>query len=385
MYDRYQAELEALASQGMQRQLRHIEHDGHYIVEAGRRMLNLSGNDYLGIASRGDIPASALASYGLYGSTSSRLLTGNYAVYDQLEGALAESFGREAALVFGSGYHMNLGILPALVDPHTIVLADKLVHASMIDGIRLSGARWARFGHNDLEHLERLIQCHASEYSRIIVMVESIYSMDGDRADLVGLVELRRRYPGVMLYVDEAHAIGVLGERGLGLAEETGTIAEIDLLLGTMGKALASMGGYLISDDVIRRYLINRCRSLIFSTALPPAVVAYTLEVWRRLPSYSTERLRLARHAQRLRTQLASWGLTTPSQSHIVPITTGSAEATTAICRELQALGYYALPIRPPTVPPGSCRIRLSLTADTDVEALICALEPIARALSPRL
>lgn len=364
----------------MLRELRHIEHDGAYVIEHGRRMLNLSGNDYLGIASRGDLDEALTtwaSRYGYAGSTSSRLLTGGYSVGDELEVTIARSFSREAALLFGSGYHMNLGILPALADAETMVLADKLIHASMIDGIRLSGMPWARFRHGDMDHLERLIIKHRSQYPRIIVVVESLYSMDGDRADLPRLVELRRRYPGVMLYVDEAHAIGVCGDNGLGIAEETNTIQEIDFLLGTFGKALASMGGYLVCNQDVKQYLVNCCRSLIFSTALPPLVVATALEAWYRLPLYREARQRLALSAERLHHQLAEWGIDTPSTSHIVPIVLGEAEVALRVSEQLQSLGYYVLPIRPPTVPKGRCRLRLSLTADLDVEPLIVALRTV--------
>lgn len=372
MNNPFAATLKALQETGMERQLYPMQHDGAYIIAEGRRMLNLSGNDYLGIASRGDLGEEMqriVAQYGLWGSTSSRLLTGNYEVYTELEELLARRFGREAALVFNSGYHMNLGILPALCQGDTIVLADKLVHASMIDGIRLSGCTFARFRHNDLNHLEQLLRKY-QDAPRIIVMVESLYSMDGDRADLQGLVALKHRYPQVMLYVDEAHAVGVLGETGLGLAQETKTIGEIDLLVGTMGKALASMGGYIVCDEVIRRMLINRCRSLIFSTALPPSSIALAREVLERLPDYTAERDRLRGYATGLREALREAGCTTPSESHIIPISIGQAQPTVEIAEQLRALGYYVLPIRPPTVPQGSARLRLSLTSQTPTAEL---------------
>ncbi|MDO4691763.1 MAG: 8-amino-7-oxononanoate synthase [Porphyromonadaceae bacterium] len=366
---KYQAELESLAQNGMLRSLRVTRADGAYIYMDGRRMLNLSSNDYLGISARGDFAEEVKAELhrlGVAGSTSSRLMMGNYEEYQRLEDLLAERFGREAALVFGSGYHMNVGIVPALGDSSTIILADRLIHASMIDGIRLSGCRFERFRHNDLAHLERLLNKY-SEAERIIVMVESVYSMDGDCADLRALVALKERYPNVMLYVDEAHAIGVFGDTGLGLAEETGTIEQIDLLLGTFGKALAGMGGYLICSDVIKRYLVNRCRSLIFSTALPPLTIAFARLVFEALPRYTAERLRLKASSAYLRQRLAQWGLQTPSQSHIIPIVIGEAKQTVQLAERLQALGYYAQAVRPPTVPEGSCRLRLSLTAEIDL------------------
>ncbi|KGO01585.1 8-amino-7-oxononanoate synthase [Porphyromonas sp. COT-290 OH3588] len=366
---KYQAELEGLAQSDMLRSLKTTRAEGTYIYMDGRRMLNLSSNDYLGIATRGDLAQEVEAELhrlGGAGSTSSRLMTGNYEEYQRLEDLLAERFAREAALVFGSGYHMNVGIVPALADSSTIILADRLVHASMIDGIRLSGCRFERFRHNDLAHLERLLNKYTGA-ERIIVMVESVYSMDGDCADLKGLVALKERYPSVMLYVDEAHAIGVFGDTGLGLAEATGTIQQIDLLLGTFGKALAGMGGYLICSDVVKRYLVNRCRSLIFSTALPPLTIAYDRLAFEALPRYTAERQRLKASSEHLRQRLGEWSLQTPSQTHIIPIVIGGAQQTVQLAERLQALGYYALAVRPPTVPEGSCRLRLSLTAEIDL------------------
>lgn len=370
----------------MLRTLRSSQADGAYITIEGKRLLNLSSNDYLGVAARGDLDedlATRLTSLGAAGSTSSRLMTGNFAEYTLLEEALARAFRRESALVFGSGYHMNIGIVPALVSPDSVILADRLVHASMIDGIKLSGVRFERFRHNDIEHLTRLIDKH-HEAPQIIVMVESVYSMDGDMADLVALASLKRRYPNVMLYVDEAHAVGVFGSSGLGLAEQTGTIEDIDLLVGTFGKALAGMGGYLICDDVIKQILINRCRSLIYSTALPPLTIAYNRLALERLGSYQAERERLATQAARLRSLLQEAGWHTPSQSHIIPIIIGGAQEATNLAESLQALGYHALPIRPPTVPEGSCRLRLSLTSEIDITAFWQDLSGLLRSIRPQ-
>lgn len=380
---KYQAELEGLAQSDMLRSLKVTRAEGTYIYMDGRRMLNLSSNDYLGIATRGDLAQEVEAELhrlGGAGSTSSRLMTGNYEEYQRLEDLLAERFAREAALVFGSGYHMNVGIVPALADSSTIILADRLVHASMIDGIRLSGCRFERFRHNDLAHLERLLNKYTGA-ERIIVMVESVYSMDGDCADLKGLVALKERYPSVMLYVDEAHAIGVFGDTGLGLAEATGTIQQIDLLLGTFGKALAGMGGYLICSDVVKRYLVNRCRSLIFSTALPPLTIAYDRLAFEALPRYTAERQRLKASSEHLRQRLGEWSLQTPSQTHIIPIVIGGAQQTVQLAERLQALGYYALAVRPPTVPEGSCRLRLSLTAEIDLADFECDFAPLVAEL----
>lgn len=261
-------------------------------------MLNLSSNDYLGLASCADLQKAFLEEWQEqkypFSSSSSRLLTGNFTAYTELEQLLAERFNREAALIFNSGYHANTGILPALADKQSLILADKLVHASIIDGILLSGAPFQRYRHNDYEQLETLLKKSAGEYEQVFVVTESIFSMDGDVADLHRLVELKKSYPNVVLYVDEAHAIGVRGRNGLGIAEEQGCIGEIDLLVGTFGKALASMGAYIVCDRTIREYLINRMRPLIFSTALPPFQIAWTRFIFEQLPEIAPLRERLA-------------------------------------------------------------------------------------------
>lgn len=383
MYKRLEQYLEELQKAQMLRQLPSLRVRGSEIELEGRRLLNLSSNDYLGIASRGDFRDEVLgdvAELGGAGSTSSRLMTGNFEEYECLESLMMNRFSREAALIFGSGYHMNLGILPVLASTKTVVLADRLIHASMIDGIRLSGCRFERWRHNDLEHLQRLLRKYASS-PEIIVMVESIYSMDGDEADLSALVALKHRYPQIRLYVDEAHAIGVRGATGLGLAEETGTIGDIDFLLGTFSKALASMGGYLICDELVKRYLINRCRSLIFSTALPPLSVRFSRRVFEALPLYRAQRELVAAHTAKLHDALADLGLSTPSSSHIVPIIVGGADNAVRLTEQAKMLGYYTLPIRPPTVPEGSCRLRLSLTSETDITAFIRDLPTLLAAL----
>lgn len=217
-------------------------------------------------------------------------MTGNFTVYTELEQLLAERFNREAALLFNSGYHANTGILPALADKQTVILADKLVHASIIDGILLSGVPFQRYRHNDYNHLETLLKRFSGECEQLFIVTESIFSMDGDIADLRRLVELKKTYPNVVLYVDEAHAIGVRGKNGLGIAEEQGCIADIDLLVGTFGKALASMGAYVICDRTIREYLVNYMRPLIFSTALPPFQIAWTRFIFERLPDFTSSR-----------------------------------------------------------------------------------------------
>ena len=258
-----------------------------------------------------------------------------------------------------------------------VVIADKLIHASMIDGIRLSGLPFERFRHNDVTQLQRLIEKHHSSEScqHIIVMAESIYSMDGDLAPLQALVALKKQYPKVALYIDEAHAIGVRGAHGYGLCEELGLLLEIDLLVGTFGKALGSMGAYVACSEAVRTLLITRSRSLIYSTMLPPLIIQWVLAVWQALPTLSQRRAHLATLQQLLTDELASLPeqlLPTP-HSHIIPLLCGSRERARTVAQALHEEGYFIRPIMSPTVPVGSERLRISLTAgltSSDVKRL---------------
>ena len=359
--------LKQLNEAGNLRSLPDIVHTGNRIERDGQVMLNLSSNDYLGLASRTDLREAFFEEwkekdYPL-SSSSSRLLTGNFTVYTELEQLMAERFNREAALLFNSGYHANTGILPALADKQTLILADKLVHASIIDGILLSGAPFQRYRHNDYNQLETLLKKNAGQYEQLFIVTESIFSMDGDVADLRRLVELKKSYPNVCLYVDEAHAIGVRGKNGLGIAEEQDCIREIDLLVGTFGKALASMGAYVVCSRTIREYLVNCMRPLIFSTALPPTQIAWTRFIFERLPEFSSLREELTLTSHLLSDALEGKGGEI-SESHIIPYIIGENNDCISKAEELQRKGFYCLPVRPPTVPKGTARIRFSLTAD---------------------
>ena len=383
VYGSYAAELGRLEATGSLRVLPQAESLGRWISRDGRRMLNLSSNDYLGLASERSLAeefADNLHSSTSGGgwlplsSSSSRLLTGNHEPYGALEERLAAMYGRESALVLSSGYHMNSGVLPALCDRKTLILADKLVHASLIDGIRLCEGRCIRFRHQDYAQVESILEKEAGAYERIFIVTESIFSMDGDLAPLQRLVELKRRWPSVMLYVDEAHAVGVRGANGLGLAEECGCIGDIDLLCGTFGKALASVGAYVVCDRVLKEYLVNKMRTLIFTTALPPVNVAWSLFIMERLQQFGGRRVHLDRISSMLREAFALRGMQMPSGSHIIPMIIGSSADAVLRAEDMQRHGFYVLPIRPPTVPEGTSRLRFSLTAslkEEDIEKLI--------------
>ena len=369
-----QQELQTLKEHSNLRRLPQLTHEGRTVIADGRHMLNLSSNDYLGLAADRQLKEEFLKTLTpdtfLPTSSSSRLLTGNFGIYEELETELATLFGTETALVLNSGYHANMVMLPAVSDAQTLILADKLVHASIIDGIRLSTARCIRFRHNDLVQLESLLEQHHATFRQLIIVTESIFSMDGDQADLPALAELKRRYGNVLLYVDEAHAFGVRGRQGLGCAEESGCTGDIDFLVGTFGKSAASAGAYIVCRKVIREYLVNRMRTLIFTTGLPPVNIAWTLFVVRRLADMRERREHLAHISRTLREALQEQGYTCPGASHIVPMIIGQSADTVLKAEALQRHGFYALPVRPPTVPEGTSRIRFSLTADIRQEEI---------------
>ena len=254
---------------------------GGWIEADGRRHLNLSGNDYLGLGSspallrdfHASLAGADLADAAL-GSGASRLMTGTGAGCQRLEKDLARLYGKESALIFNSGWQLNTGVLSALVRKGDVVLADRLCHASLIDGVRLTGAKLVRYPHLDCGKLEQLLQQLAGFAGTVFIVTESIFSMDGDCADLTALAELRDQY-GAVLYVDEAHAVGVRGECGLGLAEEHGVLERIDIFVGTFGKAWAGQGAFVVCSRLLRDFLINTARPFMFTTALPPVSISW--------------------------------------------------------------------------------------------------------------
>jgi 8-amino-7-oxononanoate synthase len=360
--------------------------DGRFLTIGSRRLLNLSSNDYLGLGSDRDLLSGWLNSLGndagddrsAFTSSSSRLLTGNHPLYSELEAAIASAYGSEAALVFNSGYHANTGILPALSRRHDLILCDRLNHASIIDGIRISEAQYRRYRHADCDHLEELLSESVGRYRQVFIVTESVFSMDGDLADLRRLVELKRRY-GAMLIVDEAHGAGVYGSRGLGLSEALGVTGDIDILIGTFGKAFASTGAYGVMRGLYREYLVNTMRTLIFTTALPPVVLGWSMLTFRKQLGMQAERQHLLGLASRLRNNLREMGYEVPGESHIVPVVLGEDRKAVGMAEALRDAGFHALPVRPPTVPENSARLRFSLRADLlqeDIDALAAIMNP---------
>ncbi|NTW69729.1 MAG: 8-amino-7-oxononanoate synthase [Chlorobiaceae bacterium] len=363
--ERIRGELDELKRHSRYRELPDITgRSGNGISLSGNTLLNLSSNDYLGLGDdsgmlAGYMDTLAERAYAMT-SSSSRLLTGNHPLYDRLEEALAALYQREAALVFNSGYHANIGIIPALTNRHDLVLSDRLNHASIIDGLRIAEAPYQRYRHRDYDHLEELLAGAGERYRQIVIVSESLFSMDGDLADLHRLVELKKRY-GALLVLDEAHGVGVFGDRGLGLCETAGVVQDVDIITGTFGKALASTGAYAVMSALCREYLINTMRSFIFTTALPPVVLGWSLLTLERQSTMVSERRDLLKLASRLRQELTGRGLDVPGESHIVPVVTGGNDKAVSLASKLRDAGFLCLPVRPPTVPEKSARIRISL------------------------
>ncbi|HIX44923.1 MAG TPA: 8-amino-7-oxononanoate synthase [Candidatus Barnesiella excrementipullorum] len=377
----YNEALEELRRNGRLRQLTETECGERLIVRDGAPMLNLSSNDYLGIAQDHSLWKSFLEETPperlLPSAVSSRLLTGNHPAYTRLERLLTRLYDRPAALVFNSGYHANSGILPAIADNRTLILADKLIHASLIDGLHLGHAPYIRYRHNDYQHLEALLREKAPLFDTVIVATESIFSMDGDICNLPRLIALKREFRNVMLYIDEAHAIGVRGQHGLGLCEEYNCIADVDMLVVTFGKAIASVGAALICDREIKEWLVNTMRPFIFTTALPPINVEWTHYILSHLDGMADKRRHLATIAQRVNDTITQERGDTGSRSHIIPYIIGDAAEAQAEAIRMQRQGFYLLPVRPPTVPAGTSRLRISLHAacnDEEIDRLIVAL-----------
>lgn len=377
----YRESLDHLQSTGSLRHLRPLSaRSGCRVSYQGKRFLNLTSNDYLGIAGDAELlrrfyslcnNENLCDRYGL-GAASSRLLTGDIEIAHQLEADLCRAYDRPAALLFNSGYHANIGILPPLLGKGDLILSDKLNHASIHDGMQLARADHKRFRHCDYDHLEDLLERNRKTYTRVVIVSESVFSMDGDVADLKRLVAIKNRYDA-MLYVDEAHAVGLYGPKGLGKAEEQGVVHEVDMLMGTFGKAYASIGAFILCNADIRDYLINHSRSLIFTTALPPVVLNWNLFIFNEVLGMHEKRKHLAGLSETLRQNLFLNGLETGGATNIVPVMIGDNQASVDLAAKMQELGYLIFPVRPPTVPVGTARFRLSLTADMtwqDIEHL---------------
>ncbi len=360
------AELDAIKGQALYRQLRTIESaHGPRVDFNGRSMLMLASNNYLGLASHPALKraaANATEQYGT-GAAASRLIAGNLRVLSDLEARLAQFKGVEAALVFGSGYLANIGTISAIAGREDVILSDELNHASLIDGCRLARAQIMVYRHCDIDHLQALLRQSRAARRRIIV-TDSVFSMDGDLAPLVEIVELARRHNAAVM-IDEAHAVGVLGHKGAGLASALGLEREVDIQMGTLSKSLGSYGAYVAGSRALVDLLINRARSFVFTTGLPPASAAAAIAAIDLIEAEPQRIKILWDNACYLRQELARAGFRLgASATPILPVIVGDAQPALDFAEGLLRRDVYVLAIRPPTVPLGTARLRVTATAD---------------------
>ncbi len=375
-------ELSELRKNDLFRTLRALPQTGGRLRVDGRDFLNFSSNDYLDLAGNAELKAaatSAIEDFGC-GATASRLMTGHLELHECLEKKLASFVGGESALLFGSGFLTNLGVMTALTKREDIVFADRLNHASLIDGMRLGEAKWERYKHKDLDHLESLLQKNDCRGKRLIVS-DSVFSMDGDIAPLEGLAELARRFDALLI-IDEAHAVGVFGAEGGGVCCVQGHEVRPDLVVGTLSKAFGGYGGFAVCSKVMRDYLINRARSFIYSTGLPPACVGSAIAAVDVLKREGELGAKLLAKAKALHSLLTSGGAALPDfESQILPVPIGENDKALEAARLLFERGIIATAIRPPTVPKGTARLRLSVTLAHTNEDLEKAAELIIEIL----
>jgi len=357
-------ELLALEAKGLRRTLEPLGGAQGPVIElGGRHLVNLCSNDYLGLAADGRLvqAAAAAAQREGAGAGAARLVAGDLPVHGALERRLADFKKTEAALLFSSGYHANAGVVPALAEREDAVFSDRLNHASILDGCRLSLAKTLRYPHCDLGALARLLS--ETKARRKLVVTDAVFGMDGDAAPLAAMAELCERH-GAMLYVDEAHATGILGPTGAGWAEAEGVTGQVDALMGTLGKALGSFGAFVAGSARLADWLTSRARTFIFTTALPPAACGAALAALDVVAGEPERRLHLDALSRRMKGGLSELGFDMARVvAPIFPVILGEEGVALEASRKLHERGYFARAIRPPTVPPGTSRLRISLTA----------------------
>ena len=382
MTDFFGREIERLKRKDSYRWLRGMEGaTGPRMQVDGREVIVLCSSNYLGLANHPRLKTAAIEATDRLGvcSAASRLIAGNNELYRMLEERLAAFKGRGAALVYSTGYMANLGVISALVKEGDVVYTDALSHASIIDGCRLSRAAVKIFPHNDLDALKDLLKSDKG-FRRKLIVVDGVYSMEGDLAPLPDLTKLAKSYDALLM-LDDAHGTGVLGEEGGGTSEHFGLKGPdaVDIEIGTLGKALGSFGAYVVGSRDLREYLINRSRSFIFTCALAPSALAAAIAALEVLQQEPGHRQQLWANVRHFREGLCRLGLSTePSVTHILPVMTYERQRTMELCERLLELGIFCQGIRPPTVPPGTCRLRFTVTAEhtrADLDQALGAIE----------
>lgn len=365
--------LDTLKEKGNYRELiSYQKKGGKYIIYDGLKYTNFASNDYLGLSVDDEILNRFYREFKFdinelgFSSVSSRLMSGNPEIYKTLEAELSNFFSKEKAIVYNSGYHMNMGVLPAITDKKDLILSDKLNHASIIDGMRLSEAKHFRYRHLDYEGLESYLKKYRGDYENVFIVTESLFSMDGDIADIKRLVDIKKRYD-CFLYVDEAHAVGVYGD-GRGISYEQRVLKEVDILAGTFGKAFASVGGFILTNELFYELLVNFSRPLIFTTALPPVVLCWNFFILKNMKSFEERRTKLFTLQRYMRELFKRYSLKSIGESYIIPFIIGDSKEAIRVSNHLKQNGIIAPAIRPPTVPEGGARIRFSLNSVLDFE-----------------
>lgn len=372
-------ELKELKERALLRGLRTVEGPQEpYIQVHGKSYLSFCSNNYLGLANHPKIKEAAIEAIHRYGwgAGASRLVSGNMTPHEELEKKIAEFKGTEAALLFPTGYMANVGALCALAGKGDVVIGDKLNHASIIDGCRQSGATFRIYPHNDVNQLETLLKRHAA-FRRRLIVTDSVFSMDGDTAPLPEIVEVAKRCDALIM-VDDAHALGVFGQQGKGMIEQCGLHGKIDIIMGSMSKALGSIGGFIAGDRRLIDFLKNKARSFIYTTALPPAACATSLAALELIQECPSLREKLWENITYLKSRLSKYKNAPAVQSPIIPLVIGPAEETLRVSEKLYQNNILIPAIRPPTVPVGTSRLRISLMAThttSDIDRLIEAFE----------
>jgi 8-amino-7-oxononanoate synthase len=367
--------------------LRRVERrSGAEILVDGTPAIDFSSNDYLGLASDARVADAVVRALGAdaTGAAAARSIAGNHPLHEELEEAIAAFKGVEAALLFPTGFAANAGAIPALAGRGDVIYSDALNHASIIDGCRLSRGTTRTFPHADLDALAALLVEDRSTYRRRLIVVEGVYSMDGDLFPLDRLVPLAREHEA-WIYVDDAHATGVVGATGVGSGEHWGVLHDIDIAMGTLGKALGTMGAFIAGSRTLREFLVNRARSFVFTTGTPPAVAAGALAALRIAREEPWRRERLRANCERVRAGLAALGRPTSAAApgHIVPVILGGAETTLRVGQFLRERGLLVGAVRPPTVPMGGARLRITVSAAHTPEQIDRLLQALEEALAP--
>ena len=373
--------LEHLKSQNNFRTLLPLRHSGVFVYEKNTKLLNLASNDYLGLNVNSALKEQFLHSLQsqdiFFSSSSSRLLSGNFEIYEQCELTLSNLY-HKSALLFNSGYHANISCIQALCSiPHTFFVIDRLIHASVIDGLRLGKARFKSFSHNNMQELEQILSQNAARFRHIIVVSEGVFSMEGDFAPLKKLVSLKNQFKNMQIYLDEAHSVGIIGENGLGLAAHLDVLESVDFLILTFGKAIASMGACMLCNAQMRHFFINVARGLIFSTALPPINVAFSHFIFTQLSRFHKEREYVQNLSRSIKEHLQKKGYEVLGENHILSLICGENAQALDLSARLKERGIFAPAIKEPSVPKHTARVRFSLHSalkQEHIESLLGAL-----------